>query len=356
MSNELPLIRVLTPTLPTADKIVDYLSSIDISHRYSNFGPLVTELENRIASYFNVRPEFVVSVDNATNGIIGSLATNLISPGVWRLPSWTFIATPQAALHAGIDFQFCDIDSNLRPDFPIESTHLIDVLPFGQNGRSYENYPALKTIVIDAAASLQNLSNFKFPDIPTALVVSLHATKMFGSGEGGIVIFNDTSWADKFRRWTSFGMGQNRIPTQIGINGKMSEYTGAIALASLDQMQETVSAWKVINQKAQALSIKHGIKALSPLGPDLPSVYWNIEVSTMGEIEKWESHFKSHGIETRRWWPVATHTIQIFSRGVDGKSEFKNSIYRADSTLGLPLHLGLSENDFERISKCISSI
>ena len=65
-------VPLLSPRLPTLDRLSPYLGRIDASGWYSNFGPLVQELEKRIADAFH-RPGTAtpraVTVGNGTVGI-----------------------------------------------------------------------------------------------------------------------------------------------------------------------------------------------------------------------------------------------------------------------------------------------
>ena len=350
------LINVLKPSLPTADKILPYLRLIDATNRYSNNGPLVTELEKRMAKFFNVSPDCVVAVDNATDALTGSLSTAEQNGEDWYLPSWTFVATSLAAFHSGIRYKFCDIDSSVRANFPVDCKNAIDVLPFGAGSRSYSKYNCLENLVIDGAASLQNLENFAFPEFSTALVVSLHATKMFGSGEGGFVVFNSNVWAERFRLWTKFGMNLSRVPVLAGTNCKMSEYTAAVALASLDEFDDIKSKWSLLNGKAREISSIHSLRVLEPLSPQTPSVYWNLEIPQEGLLNMVVKVLEQRGIETRKWWPIATHSLHFFPKETKSHELYPQSIYRASTTLGLPLHLSMDDFDFERISMALSEV
>lgn len=356
MAKELEIINVFTPLLPTSDKIKPYLELIDASHHYSNNGPLVVELEQRLASFFNVSTNCVVTADNATNALIGSLSTSEAREGDWFLPSWTFVATPLAAFHAGVRYQFCDVDPDARAEFPLYCKNAIDVLPFGSEPRNYSKYEHLENLVIDGAASLQNLKDFVFPEFPTAIVISLHATKMFGAGEGGIVIFNSESWANNFRLWTKFGMDSSRIPTIAGLNCKMSEYTAAVALSSLDNFDQTKNLWGILNEKAREISRLNSLTFLEPLSYRTPSVYWNLEIPNISLVSSVIESLRARGIESRKWWPIATHTLDFFSAANPPKEGFSRSIYRAETTLGIPLHLQMDDSDFERVSSALTKV
>jgi dTDP-4-amino-4,6-dideoxygalactose transaminase len=74
---------------------------------YTNHGPLVRELESRLEDLLQVGN--AITVTNATVGLyLVYLALGL--EGKVLMPSFTFIATAQAAVLAGLDPVFCDVD------------------------------------------------------------------------------------------------------------------------------------------------------------------------------------------------------------------------------------------------------
>src|SRR5271157_4540555 len=74
---------------------------------YTNHGPLVRELEARLEDFLQIKN--AVTVTNATVGLyLACLALGL--EGQILMPSFTFIATAQAAALAGLDPVLCDVD------------------------------------------------------------------------------------------------------------------------------------------------------------------------------------------------------------------------------------------------------
>ena len=71
------MIPIFKPILPTATQLLPHLSSMDKSRIYSNFGPLNSILVDRISNHFNVDPDCVTTINNATSGItLALLALN----------------------------------------------------------------------------------------------------------------------------------------------------------------------------------------------------------------------------------------------------------------------------------------
>src|SRR5262245_33788275 len=105
-------VPVMRPKLPAAESVMEYLRRIDRSRFYSNFGPLVCTLEERLAEHYRVSSGNVTTVANATQGLTLSLAAQGVKPGtLCAMPAWTFVASAHAAVNAGLVPYFLDVDA-----------------------------------------------------------------------------------------------------------------------------------------------------------------------------------------------------------------------------------------------------
>ena len=105
-------LALFRPRLPPASAILPYLKAIDSARWYSNSGPLVSSLKERLADYFGVPAGGVVTVANGTLGLELALQAVGARPGtLCMMPSWTFAATPAAAIRAGLTPWFVDVDA-----------------------------------------------------------------------------------------------------------------------------------------------------------------------------------------------------------------------------------------------------
>lgn len=77
------MIPVCRPRLPDADAILPYLRRIDDAAWYSNFGPLVRELEARLGAHFGTGDGTVATVANGTMGLGLALAAPVTRGGRW---------------------------------------------------------------------------------------------------------------------------------------------------------------------------------------------------------------------------------------------------------------------------------
>ncbi len=141
MQNAVPVMR---PKLPASSSILPYLSEIDSNRIYSNFGPLSIRLEQRLAAHFGAGDHAVTSVANGTLGLVLALTAQQVPAGsLCVIPAWTFAASPQAAVLAGLVPYFVDVDARtwaLEPDAiddiiasaPGDVGAVMPVAPFGR--------------------------------------------------------------------------------------------------------------------------------------------------------------------------------------------------------------------------------
>ncbi|MFZ7094086.1 DegT/DnrJ/EryC1/StrS family aminotransferase [Primorskyibacter sp. 2E233] len=244
------LFPFLRPALPEPDSWTHYLKVSYDQRYFSNFGPLATELADRMSSAY-LKPGYkgVLCASN-TAGLVAVLqAMNVYGKKV-ALPDFTFAATIQAVFAAGATPVVCDIDPDLwelcpkslgralqaHPDIAC----VIHVRPFGLR-RDLEPVRAVcrehgVPLLVDAAAGLgaPNHPDRFGSDDGEIEVFSLHATKVFAIGEGGFI----AAPADKLAAIKSamnFGFNADRTYGE-GQNSKIDEFRAAIGLAMLQRM------------------------------------------------------------------------------------------------------------------------
>src|SRR3954449_5686516 len=97
------------PTLPPTAEIDSYLELSRNAHWFSNGGPCSRLLSERLGDRVGA---YCVPVASGTLGLMAALAalTGERSTGEVLMPSFTFIATAQAAVWAGLEPRLCDVD------------------------------------------------------------------------------------------------------------------------------------------------------------------------------------------------------------------------------------------------------
>jgi dTDP-4-amino-4,6-dideoxygalactose transaminase len=216
----------------------------------TNNGPLVQELEARIAQRLGVR--HCVAMCNGTIALeIAIRALGL--EGEVILPSWTFIATAHALHWQGITPVFADVDPTTHNLDPGAVRRMITPRTSGIIGVHLWGRPApieaLQAIadehglqlMFDAAHAFDcSHQGRKIGGFGRCEVLSFHATKVFNTFEGGAVVTDDDELAETMRLMRNFGFKGYDNVIHPGTNGKMPEINAAMGLVNLDAMPEFV--------------------------------------------------------------------------------------------------------------------
>lgn len=346
-------LTVQRPRLPASDSLQDYLQRIDASRVYSNSGPLVREMERRLGEHFGIDSSQVVVIANATDAIEAAVAEAPCSPGsLWELPSWTFTATAGAAVRGASRIRFVDVDESGRLLPTPEAAGVVDVLPFGSPFSLDDRSEGAECLLIDAAASFDALRNVVLPDSkPVGVVVSLHATKTLSSGEGGVFFSPDGAWVERVRRWINHGMAGSRISHVPARNAKLSEFSAAVGLASLDAWTTSRDGWLAQQSRAMELTANAELVWWPHESIGWATPYWNVRCASVTERDLLAMIMATHEIETRRWWEGGCHSMPAYAH-ID-RLNLPMTTSLADTTLGLPLHIDMSEEGWDRIAKAL---
>jgi dTDP-4-amino-4,6-dideoxygalactose transaminase len=344
-------VPVLIPCMPSTDALVGYLKRIEERKQYSNFGPLNAEFIDRLSATSGIEVSGIATAANATLALQGLVSTSTEVPDkTWYSPAWTFTATASALLQARANLKFVDIDEEGNAVYPEDAQFLIEVWPFGLRSRTSPLAPGVQRVVVDAAAGFDSITDFFFIDqVPTAVVVSLHATKLLGAGEGAFIITNDVAWAQRFRSWTNFGMDEDRISKSLGTNAKLSEYSAAVALASLDSWTSTKSEYEIISKIAREISEKYDFIPFMSLSQNSITPYWILKFNTIAEKEVFTDIARELSIQLREWWAQGCHEMPAYEN--IPHDLLTNTRKVASTTIGLPFHTSLEGEDWNRIEE-----
>jgi dTDP-4-amino-4,6-dideoxygalactose transaminase len=359
---EIPIAR---PRMPGVDALLPHLRRIDDNRSYTNFGPLVATLEARLAEHLRVDPACVTTVSNATAGLTLALQTVAEGrPGVCLIPSWTFVATAHAVAAAGFTPFLVDVDNDswaLTPAIALDAVARIDgpvaaimpVAPFGAriDMAGWDRFSALTGIpvVIDAAAGHDAL---RAGDSPA--VVSLHATKILGAGEGGYVVCKRPELIRAIKQRSNFGFYGSRNAEVVGFNAKMSEYHAAVGLAAMDAyVANTTDFRSVARGYRYHLTPRNDISFQTGFG-----INWIASTCVLrfagDDCRRIGAHLFEAGIDSRGWWGFGVHSQKAFADLPRLPLPVTERL--ATETLGLPCYVDMSAADVARVCEVLAAI
>ena len=349
---------VMRPKLPSASEILPYLQTIDNQRWYSNCGPLVTRLEEKLSHRLGFAGQGVISTSNGTLAlIVALLARNAPAGSLCLMPSWTFAATPHAARAAGMTPWFHDVDRRtwaLNPGQVMETLRhmslpvraVMVVSPFGAplDIGSWEEFEERTGIpvVVDAAAGFDTAPPGRIP-----VVVSLHATKILGAGEGGFIATRDPELCRRLQVCSNFGFLDSRSAVMPALNAKMSEYHAAVALAGLAHWPATRAQHaRVTEWYRAAIERLDGVSLQPGYGEGWVSSTTSV-LLPVGSMESVTSSLLQSGIDTRKWWGEGCHVQPAFADCPRGPLPATEDL--GGRVLGLPHFPEMCRGDVNRV-------
>ncbi|EDP66314.1 degT/dnrJ/eryC1/strS family protein [alpha proteobacterium BAL199] len=358
-------VPLFIPSLPAFDVYQQRLQQVSASGTFTNFGPMLRAFEMALAEGLGVSPTRVVGVSSATAGLTCALLAVAERGGHCIMPAWTHSATPSAARRAGLEPWFLDVDLEtwqLDPTDVEERISLSEaarvaavvlVSPFGAriDVPEWEAF-ADRTgvpVLVDAAAGFDT-----WQDSRLTSVVSFHATKGFGIGEGGAVLAPDDSTGLRIRMATSLGMDSNRVAVVDGMNAKLDEFRSAIGLAALDTWQDVRAA---ILERSRAYFValhRSGLSFRRPYGlEDVANSTYPIALSGPHAVDMIEA-LAQRGVHARRWWGDGCHRVPVFVSCPCEGVPVTDAL--AARVIGLPLYATVPLAAIEYVVSCLEEI
>ncbi|MEM7363756.1 MAG: DegT/DnrJ/EryC1/StrS family aminotransferase [Pseudomonadota bacterium] len=351
---------VTIPSLPQLSDVIDDFETIWATKQLTNNGPFVQEFELALSQYLDV--PYVSLTTNATIALMCALGT-LETQGEVITTPFTFPATTHAIRWAGLDIVFADIDPSTGTLDPAKVSEAITpstcaILPVHCFGNCCDveaideiaSHHGLK-VIYDAAASFgvehQGRSVFTYGDLS---VLSLHATKVLNTFEGGAIFCSDPQTKQQVDRFINNGLG-NDARLQYGLNGKMSELNAVVGLHQLPLMQERIEKRRQVDARYRELLEPLPVRSLTESTPGSTSnyTYFPIQVPlsardrTLIELEK-------VGISTRKYFhPLTSDSVPYSNLPSAVPSNLPAANTLAQQVLCLPLHEGLTGEEQAQI-------
>lgn len=236
-------IYVTQPSLAPLAEYTDLLQDVWDSGILTHNGPMVQRLENELQQQLNLKNFTVVL--NGTIALQMAIKALELKGEIITTP-FTWVATVSAIKWEGCTPVFCDINPdslNIDPE-KIEdliTDKTVAIMPVHVFGTAcdIEKIEAIAAkhdlkVIYDAAHAIG--TNFKEKSIleyGDISATSMHATKLFNTGEGGACITNSDALDEKLKRIRFFGHNDSKEVVEDGFNGKMTEVHASLGLANL---------------------------------------------------------------------------------------------------------------------------
>ncbi|MCX7826990.1 MAG: DegT/DnrJ/EryC1/StrS family aminotransferase [Verrucomicrobiae bacterium] len=232
-----------------------------LQSKWVSTGPRVAELEQKFASMLDAK--HAVAVTNCTAALHLAMRLLGIGPGdEVILPSLTFVATANAVRYVGATPVFCDIagDDNLNMD-PAAAASLVTPRTKAILVMHYGGFPCdmdaimalarqhgLKVVEDACHGPLSEYRGRKLGAIGDIGCFSFFSNKNICTGEGGMLVTNDESHADRARLLRSHGMTTLSYErarghataydvVDLGYNYRLDDIRASIGLVQLGRLR-----------------------------------------------------------------------------------------------------------------------
>jgi len=353
------MINVTKTYLPNKKKYIQYVEKIYKNGWVTNNGPLVQELEQRLADYLGV--ENLVLVANGTLALEVAYRALEIKNFAITTP-FSFVATTSSLVANNIHPIFVDInektftinEETIEKYITKHTSAIVPVHVFG-NACNVEKIDEIAKkhnlkVIYDGAHAFgvkyKNTSLLNYGDITT---LSFHATKLFHTIEGGALITKDKDLVQKIRYLINFGIKNKEEIPELGVNAKMNEFEAAMGLCMLDEidliLEKREEVW---NRYYKAFKDILQLQARNKNATNNFS-YFPVVFESEEQLKKVEKALNESDIFPRRYFYPSLDTLSY----IEPKQFMPLSRDISTRILCLPLYPELDKNNQEKIIKIV---
>jgi perosamine synthetase len=365
------------------EKEIEYV--LDCLHTgwISSSGKYLENFEQAWANYCGM--QYGIAVSNGTTALQVAVACLGLQPGdEVILPTFTIISCAQAVTYNGgvpvlvdseprswgmdVNQVASKITPRTRAIMPVHIYgHPVDMDPIISLAKQRGLY-----IIEDAAEahgaeylSLRDTSNKvwrRCGGLGDISAFSFYANKLVTTGEGGMVLTNDSKFADQARSLRNLCFHRERrfYHTELGHNFRMTNLQAAIGLAQVERMPQTISKKRWIGETyTQRLKDIPNIQ-LPVEEPWARQVYWMyglvLDESTGLTAVEFARQLLAEGIETRPFF-LGMHEQPVFTnQGLFKGEKYPIAERIARQGLYLPSGLTLTEAQLDQVCRAVEKI
>ena len=362
---EQPLVPAARPVFSAEDRArIAQLIDTSLQTGSLTLGPVGAQFEELFARIHGI--EHAVAVSSGTSALEIALRAFGVEGRDVVVPTNTFFATAAAVIHAGGRPVLADVDPSTMALSPatIEA-----VAPEGCAGVVLVHIGGLVTphveeiaawcrergmfLLEDAAhaqgATYDGRSAGTFGDAGT---FSFYPTKVMTSGEGGMIVTNDTHLVDEAKIYRDQGkagfLGGEHV--RLGYAWRMSEIHAAVGLVQLERLEEFVSVrQRVAKRYDDALASIDGIDALPVPSTCAPNYYKYIALLRPGtDRDQLKQRMRELGVAmSGEVYASPLHHHSVFaSLGHDGLAVAEDVCARH---VCLPVHSDMTDDEADRV-------
>jgi dTDP-4-amino-4,6-dideoxygalactose transaminase len=304
-------------------EVLRALEKICESARFAQ-GPATLDFETRFAACYEV--DHCVSLNSGTSALHLALRCLDIGPGDEVITvGMTFIGTAWAISYVGATPVFVDIDparrtmcpTNLEAAITPRTKAIIPVHLYGMPAeidriKAIADRHGLPMIEDAAQAHGARYRGKRVGQFGKIACFSFYPSKNLGAyGEGGALITNDASIAQRARSLRDHAQSQKYLHDEIGYNYRMDSFQAAVLAIKLKRLD----AWNTARADRAAYYnelLKNSSYKL-PTHPSDSECVWHCYVIETPERDRVRAALQDAGVETAVHYPVPVHLQKAYA-------------------------------------------
>jgi UDP-2-acetamido-2-deoxy-ribo-hexuluronate aminotransferase len=329
-------------------------------------GPFVHRFEEELATYLGGR--FAIGVGNGTDALQIAFMALGVKPGDEVVcPSFTFVATAEAAAVLGATLVFVDIDPRtfnidaaLLEDSITERTRaIVPVHLFGQAAEMDAVRDVARRHDIPVVEDAAQAVGAHYGAEPCGYVgeigcLSFYPSKNLGAfGDGGAILTNDEALAERCRMIANHGSRKKYHNEIVGMNSRLD----AMQAAMLSVKLRHLDGWTSARQRAAELYDR----LLEDSGVELPHraggrdhVFHQYTIRVKAQDrDRLREHLRRRGVPSMIYYPVPLHHLPVFTGLGYEKASLPESERAAHEVISLPMHPHLSTEHIRHIAESV---
>ena len=358
----IPFLNVKAITESFEPALSASVREVVLSGRYLN-GEAVRQFETRFASFLGARN--CIGVGNGLDALTLILTAMKHIEG-WDseteviVPAFTFIATAEAVVRAGLKPRFCDITETTYTLDPASvrqqlTQHTRAILPVHLYGHACDvsSFKSMGLKVIEDAAQSHGavVGGQKVGTLGDAAGFSFYPGKNLGAlGDGGAVVTNDDNLANLIRTLANYGAKEKYYHEVMGVNSRLDEIQAAVLDLKLERLEQDNEHRRriaeIYNQEIRNPKVK------MPYKGEVKNSVFHIYPILCQERERLQDHLRQLGVGTLIHYPLPLHQQKVFSAYKNLHLPIAERI--AKEELSLPISPVMTTEEARYVANCIN--
>jgi dTDP-4-amino-4,6-dideoxygalactose transaminase len=330
-------------------------------------GQATADFEAKFAAYCGV--DHCVTLNSGTSALHLALRCLDVGPGDEVVTvSMTFIATAWAISYVGAAPVFADIDPVRRTLNPAKLEAAITsrtraIIPVHLYGMAAEmdhimaiadrhGIPVIEDAAQAHGAKYKNKRVGQFGQIAC---FSFYPSKNLGAyGEGGALITNDASIAQRARSLRDHAQSQKYLHDEIGYNYRMDSFQGAVLAVKLKYLDE----WN----KARIDCARQYTELLKASSYKLPATFsdsecvWHCYVIETAERDRVRAALQDVGIQSAVHYPLPIHLQKAYAHLGYKSGDLPVTEALCKHCLSLPIYPELTKEKISRVASVLLDV